>query len=181
MEMCRDSDRVVSLVEKFRLKKWFYIVSKYVSGGNLMDYCLRHGGDGHGEAHEQPSLSEDRIHYIFSQIAHGLHDMHKIGLIHRDLKHDNIFLSDNSKKPRIKIGDLGLTAYLKPDEVLIKFAGTKAFMAPEVLLDQPAGFYNDIYSLGVILYTLVANSLPFSEVFYVEGNEMHLLEQEIEF
>ena len=54
-------------------------------------------------------------------------------------------------------------------------------MAPEIILNQPAGLESDIYSLGVILYTLVATRLPFSEAFYKEGNEKKLLEQEVTF
>ena len=177
MELCQDSDRIVNLVEMFKLDGWVFIVSKYASGGDLLRYCLQHS-DG---ASDKAWLSEDRIHHIFSQIAHGIHDMHKIDLTHRDLKLINIFLSDDSRKPRIKIGDLGLAASLKPGEELIKRAGTKAFMAPEIILNQPAVFSSDIYSLGVILYTMIATHLPFSNGFYAEGNEKKLLEQEVSF
>ena len=92
--------------------------------------------------------------------------MHNVGLVHRDLKLLNIFLSDNSPTPRVKLGDLGLTARLAPGQKIVKRAGTSAFMAPEVMMEEPADFKSDIWSLGVILYTLVCSHLPFESKMY---------------
>ena len=82
--------------------------------------------------------------------------------MHRDLKHLNIFLSDLSEAPKVKIGDFGNSCLLKDDECIKKYAGTLGFMAPEVILDVPCDSKSDIWSLGVILYALIASSLPFS-------------------
>ena len=57
-------------------------------------------------------MTEECARHIFVQIARGLHDMHSIGLMHRDLKLLNIFLCDSSETPRVKLGDLGLSALL---------------------------------------------------------------------
>ena len=74
----------------------------------------------------------------------------------------NIFLSDQSENPKIKIGDFGLACKLGEDECIKKMAGTIGFMAPEVVQDEPSDFKSDIWSLGVILYALIGSGVPFS-------------------
>ena len=80
-------------------------------------------------------------------------------------------MCDASEKPRVKIGDLGLAAYIEPGSVYIKRAGTTAFMAPEVMLDQPTCSKSDIWSLGMILYTLLASHLPFASKYYQKADK----------
>ena len=111
----------------------------------------------------------------------GLRDMHEQNLVHRDLKLLNIFMCDSSEMPRVKLGDLGLAVCLKPGESIIKRAGTVAFMAPEVLAEQPTDFKSDIWSLGIILYTLLVSHLPFTSDLYTEKNQKELLQLEIPF
>ena len=81
--------------------------------------------------------------------------MHGLNLIHRDLKPLNIFLSDDSDMPRVKIGDLGLAVQIEPGDKIIHKVGTKGFMAPEVAQRGPYDFKADIYSLGLVLYTMI--------------------------
>ena len=92
----------------------------------------------------------------------GLAEVHNNGIVHRDLKHLNIFMSDLSDKPTVKIGDFGLSCHLEADECITKYAGTLAYMAPEIVKGEPADAKADIWSLGIILYTLLCGSLPFS-------------------
>ena len=77
------------------------------------------------------------------------------------MKHLNIFLSDNSVTPKVKIGDFGLACKLEKDECIRKMAGTIGFMAPEVIQDELADFKSDVWSLGVILYALISSGVPF--------------------
>ena len=82
--------------------------------------------------------------------------------MHRDLKYMNIFLSDTSEAPKVKIGDFGLACLLKDDECISKYAGTLGFMAPEVIQNLPCDSKSDIWSLGVIMYALIGSGVPFS-------------------
>ena len=107
-------------------------------------------------------LPEARAKHIVEQIARGLHDIHEQGIVHRDLKHLNIFLSDTSETPKIKIGDFGLACLLQEDECIRKVAGTIGFMAPEIVMDEPSDFKADIWSLGVMLYALLSSRVPFA-------------------
>lgn len=59
-----------------------------------------------------------------------------------------------------------MATHISANEMIAGRAGTVAFMAPEVMLEQPFDFKADIYSLGVILYTLIASKLPYADHFY---------------
>ena len=101
--------------------------------------------------------------------------MHDLGLMHRDLKLLNIFLTDDSEMPRVKIGDLGLAVQLAPGEKITKKAGTIGFMAPEVVLEEPCDFKSDIYSLGIILYILFRTTLPHESERYASSSLRQLM------
>ena len=102
--------------------------------------------------------------------------MHVQNLVHRDLKLLNIFMCDSSEMPRVKVGDLGLAVCLKPGESIIKRAGTVAFMAPEVLAEQPTDFKSDIWSLGCLLYEMAALQSPFYGQWQIKkGQDSNLL------
>ncbi len=98
--------------------------------------------------------------------------MHKVGIVHRDVKHLNVFIkapssqgrddTPSNRLPGVKVGDFGMAAKLKKNQMIEKIAGTVAFMAPEVLVGEPSNFKADVWSLGIILYHLTCARLPFS-------------------
>lgn len=90
--------------------------------------------------------------------------MHKAKIVHRDVKHLNIFIKDVDASATIKIGDFGMASKLEKDQSIDKVAGTIAFMAPEVVENKPSDFKADVWSLGIILHHLVSSKLPFSGV-----------------
>ena len=85
------------------IDKTHYIVTKYEAGQDLCNYS---------EAQGQDKLPELQVLKIFTQIALGLKDIHSQRIVHRDIKHKNILLSDSSKQPKVKITDFGLASYL---------------------------------------------------------------------
>jgi serine/threonine protein kinase len=129
-----------------------YIVLEYVDGEDLWKRIERLG-----------RLSEtEAIDYIV-QVAGGLHEAHKNGIIHRDIKPDNIFLTADDQA---KLGDLGLSKDLEEDLELTRpdrGLGTPNFIAPEQFADaKHAGVRCDIYSLGATLYMALTGQVPFS-------------------
>ncbi|KAL4400749.1 Cell cycle serine/threonine-protein kinase Cdc5/Msd2 [Malassezia pachydermatis] len=104
---------------------------------------------------------ESEARYFMVQILAGIQHMHNNSIIHRDLKLGNLMLD---KDMRVKIGDFGLAALLKyPEERKKTVCGTPNYIAPEILYDQGEGhsFEVDIWSVGVILYTLLVGRPPF--------------------
>ena len=82
-------------------------------------------------------------------------------MVHRDLKHRNIFLSEAGESPKVKIGDFGLSAKLPPGESIICNAGTTGYMAPETILEECSDSRVDVWSLGTILFALICSRMPF--------------------
>jgi tRNA A-37 threonylcarbamoyl transferase component Bud32 len=133
-----------------------YIVFEYLEGTLLTDEIYRVGG-----------LPVRRAVRIAQQIASALHAAHNAGIVHRDLKSDNIFLTDKDDAlDHVKVLDFGISRFLEVDDEQTRrgmVMGTPEFMAPEQItapdsVDRRA----DIYALGVILYEMVSARRPFS-------------------
>jgi len=111
-------------------------------------------------------LTENEAHEIACQLCAGLAEAHRSGVVHRDLKSANLFLCPTEDRGvRVVITDFGLAGVqAQSDEI----GGTPQYMAPELWRGEKASKASDIYSLGVILYELVAGRLPFAEGSAVE-------------
>lgn len=92
-------------------------------------------------------------------IAAGLAEAHRIDLIHRDLKPDNVLLTHRGIP---KIGDFGLAKRVTAGEAAQTLAGTPHFMAPELFHGEPATKASDVYALGVVYFQMLTGRLPFS-------------------
>jgi serine/threonine protein kinase len=129
-----------------------YIVMEFVDGEDMWARIDRLG-----------MLSEaEAVNYII-QVARGLHEAHKHGIIHRDIKPDNILLTLDGQA---KLADLGLSKDLEADLELTRpdrGIGTPNFIAPEQFHDaKNAGVRCDIYALGATLYMALTGQLPFA-------------------
>ena len=115
---------------------------------------------------------------IAVQAGEGLQDAHEAGVVHRDIKPHNIMLT---AKGQVKIMDFGLaqlsgrSRLTKPGTVL----GTQAYMAPEQLLGEETDYRSDIWALGVVLYEMLAQRLPF-EADYEQAVAYAILNEEPE-
>ena len=122
--------------------------------------------------HEAEMLPEDWTKRIVKQIANGLAHIHENNIVHRDMKHMNIFFSNTSDNPRVKIADFGLASRLSDSHRFVKKRlGTVGFMAPEVALEQPSDYKADVWSLGVIIFALISSKVPFQGVDHEETLE----------
>jgi len=134
-----------------------FIVLEYLEGTLLTDEIYRLGG-----------LPVRRALRIADQIASALYAAHNAGIVHRDLKSDNVFLTDKEDVMDIvKVLDFGISRFLEADDEKTKrgvVMGTPQFMAPEQITN-PAAVDNraDIYALGVILYEMLTARRPFAD------------------
>lgn len=147
------NDHVVQLYEVIDTADIMYIVMEYASGGELFDYIIAHG-----------HLEEYEACGILHQILHSLEYVHSHNIVHRDLKPENLLLD---KERKIKLIDFGLADDCSGGRRLegLEHGGSPSYLAPEVIIDDEdveIGFGVDIWSLGVVLYALLAGALPFS-------------------
>ncbi|MBZ0263477.1 protein kinase [bacterium] len=126
-----------------------HLVVEWVPGGSVADLLVKHG-----------AVSEREAVAIAVDILDGLSTAHKAGIIHRDIKPDNLLISHGGS---IKITDFGLSQFegspaLTQQGMVI---GTPAYMPPEVINTGNATVKSDLYSVGVTLYELVTGENPF--------------------
>lgn len=91
----------------------------------------------------------------------GVKYLHEFGIVHRDLKLENIMMSDSTDGAVPQIVDFGLAKIIGPSNTASEPFGTLGYVAPEVLRKQPYTFSCDVWSLGCIIYALLSGSLPF--------------------
>lgn len=148
-------ENIVTLFEYWRDQTGAYLVMRYISGCNLKQLL------------EQGRLDNQTVEKLLKQLGEALSHAHRKGIVHRDLKPANILVSDE--------GDLSLTDFgiARPvgavtddsDEV----SGTLPYMSPSQLRGEPPSTADDIFSLGIILYEMLAGEHPFAESLSAAG------------
>ena len=133
---------VIRLVSVFNEPNMVVLALEYASGGDLR---------GHLTSQPEKRLSERDAHTLFKQVVSGVSYAHKHHITHRDLKLENLLLSDAEHRV-VKITDFGLSRFCKPGELHRSSAGSLAYLPPEVLRGSSnAGPPIDVWALGVIL------------------------------
>ncbi|XP_066266848.1 testis-specific serine/threonine-protein kinase 3-like isoform X2 [Branchiostoma lanceolatum] len=145
-----DHPHVIKVHEIMELGPRVYIVMDYAGHGDLLEYIQLHG-----------AIAESKVRVMFRQLLTGVQYLHSRGIVHRDLKCENILLD---AKNNIKISDFGFAREMRQSELSRTFCGSAAYAAPEVLQGIPylAELY-DVWSLGVILYIMACGSMPFDD------------------
>jgi len=131
-----------------------FLVMEYLEGETLGQLMRR-----------RPDLPIELALVVAAEIASGLAASHSRGVIHRDVKPDNIFLvEDGASVRRAKVFDFGFARLQGGEGLTAKgfIVGTPEYMAPEQTLHDPTGHRTDIYGLGVVLYRMITGVLPFT-------------------
>lgn len=147
VSLTTDHPHMVRVLDVYEVKGRLHLVMERMEGGELFDAVV------------ESAFSEHRATGAIQQILSAIAYMHSKGIVHRDLKLENIMFQ-RADGERLKLMDFGLSSFLKRG-FLEGSCGTNDYMAPEVWDD----FYTeqcDIWSLGVLAYTLLSGNMPFS-------------------
>jgi len=146
-----DHPNIVKLLEAHETERKLYLFLELVGGTDLKTHILQ----------KNPEMQEKRL--IFHQLVSAIAFCHQNSIIHRDLKQTNILVDGDNNN--IKLIDFGLSNYTEEGKLRSTFCGSPAFAAPEMLTGtQYTGPEVDVWSLGVVLYLMITNKLPFESV-----------------
>jgi serine/threonine protein kinase len=142
---------IARLYEVIVTENLVWLVLEYCPGDELYNYLLKHG-----------ALPVDKVKRIFAQLVGAVAYVHSKSCVHRDLKLENILFD---KHENVKLVDFGFTReYESKASYLQTFCGTVCYSAPEMLKGEKyAGEKVDVWSLGIILYALLAGELPYDD------------------
>ncbi len=144
-----------------------FLVLEALPGESLGDYLKRHG-----------TMPKSMALHLLREAAVALSAVHRAGLVHRDIKPDNIYLVGKLDAPdSVKVLDFGMAHLVDDghDDSSTSILGTAQYMAPEQILVEPVDARTDIYGLGVVLFRAVTGHLPFDDV----KNKHHLLRHQL--
>ncbi|GAB4822348.1 hypothetical protein N2152v2_009394 [Parachlorella kessleri] len=144
-------DNIVKLLEVFEEKSKLYLIMEYCAGGDLAHYIRAH-----------KRVPEAVAQHFMQQLAAGLREMWSHHLVHRDLKPQNLLLEGPGPLARLKIADFGFARNLQPQGLAETLCGSPLYMAPEILHFHKYDAKADLWSVGAILFELVAGRPPFN-------------------
>ncbi|XP_047410231.1 sperm motility kinase 2B-like [Sciurus carolinensis] len=144
--MSLEHPSVAQLFQVIGTKKHIYMVMEHAGGGELLQHIAR-------------GMQEEEARRVFRQMVCAVGYCHHRGIVHRDLKPENIMLDARGD---IKLVDFGAATRFRPGQKLRRFWGTLPYLAPEtVVREEYEGPPVDVWSLGVILYFMLTQTLPF--------------------
>ncbi|KAK8050683.1 hypothetical protein PG994_012413 [Apiospora phragmitis] len=142
---------IVRFVDWFESRDKYYIVTELATGGELFDRIC-----------EQGKFTEKDASQTIKQVLGAVDYLHRNNVVHRDLKPENLLYLSKDPDSDLVLADFGIAKMLDTkDEVLTTMAGSFGYAAPEVMLKKGHGKPVDMWSMGVITYTLLCGYSPF--------------------
>eukprot|EP01098_Paradermamoeba_levis_P003892 TRINITY_DN1721_c0_g1_i1.p1 TRINITY_DN1721_c0_g1~~TRINITY_DN1721_c0_g1_i1.p1 ORF type:complete len:416 (-),score=130.17 TRINITY_DN1721_c0_g1_i1:91-1245(-) len=138
---------IISLRYSFQTKEKLYMILDFVNGGEIFTHLKKEG-----------RFSEERVRFYAAELSLALGYLHSHNVAYRDLKPENVLLDSEG---HIRITDFGLSKEVEKTIGTTTFCGTPEYLAPEVLKGEPHGVAVDWWSLGIMLFEMMASLPPF--------------------
>ncbi|XP_018111814.1 ribosomal protein S6 kinase, 90kDa, polypeptide 4 L homeolog isoform X1 [Xenopus laevis] len=151
LEHVRESPFLVTLHYAFQTEAKLHLILDYVSGGELFTHL-----------YQRDNFSEDAVRFYSGEVILALEHLHKLGVVYRDIKLENILLDSEG---HVVLTDFGLSKEFlsEEEERTYSFCGTTEYMAPEIIRGQGGhGKIVDWWSLGILIYELLTGASPFT-------------------
>lgn len=152
--LLRDQPFLVNLHHVFQNPSQLFLVLDYYAGGDIATQLSL-----------MSSFSEERTRFYAAEIIHGLGILHQYGIVYRDLKPENVLIGRDG---HIVLTDFGLSKIFSIDDVdeenvpsTQTFCGTAEYLAPEILLGERYTFVVDFWSLGTLLFEMLAGTVSY--------------------
>ncbi|XP_067894664.1 ribosomal protein S6 kinase alpha-5 isoform X2 [Heterodontus francisci] len=151
LKLCEVHPNIVKLHDVHHDQLHTFLVMELLKGGELLERIRK-----------KKHFSETEASYIMRKLVSAVSHMHDVGVVHRDLKPENLLYADDSDSTEIKVIDFGFARLKPPDNQPLKTpCFTLHYAAPELLKDDGYDESCDLWSLGVILYTMLSGKVPF--------------------
>eukprot|EP00117_Sycon_ciliatum_P044697 scpid19816/ scgid32205/ Serine/threonine-protein kinase 17A; DAP kinase-related apoptosis-inducing protein kinase 1 len=150
MNMCVDCMYVLKLVEVFDGGREFHLVEELAECGDLYSRCLA----------EENHAEENEVRNYIRQLIDALVFIHERNIVHCDIKPENVLVTRDDTD-NIRLVDFGLARVVSPKDKVCEIVGTTEYVAPEILSFEPIMAACDMWSLGVLAYTLLSGISPF--------------------
>lgn len=144
-------ENLLKLYDVFETNDRIYLVTEIVNGGPLFNWLES----------QNFQISEATSRLLTRDIARGLAYLHSYGIIHRDIKLENILLDTSGPCIKAKLIDYGLSCFLGPGQKTNEPVGTLKYVAPEIISRMQYREKIDCWSLGVIIFILLQGTVPF--------------------
>lgn len=143
-----DHKNIIKLYKVYEEEKYISLILEYVPHGNMLKRILK-----------KKKMSEKQVMLFSRNLFEVLSYIHSKGIIHRDLKLENILMTSNVGDSEFKLADFGLACYI--DKSLKSKSGSPGYMAPEILRGNTYSTKVDVFSAGIIIFILLTGTSPF--------------------
>jgi len=151
LKVCKHPN-VVQLYDVFEDRKNIFIIMELIQGEDLYEYLDK----------RDFKLPDIRVKQIAYSLSLGLNYLHTYGIMHRDIKLQNIMMTNNTDAAEPKLVDFGFAKILGPAVFENEYFGSQGYVAPEVIVKANYWIQIDVWSLAVVIYALYTGALPFA-------------------
>ena len=162
-------NNIVKLYDFYETSSEIYIIMEYIKGGTLKTYMKKN----------KENLNENTTKKIIFYLLNAINYLHKLKIIHSDIKPENIMFENEEDISTLKLIDFGLSSFNNKEN---EYCGTFLYMAPEILFNNKKLLTNeiDIWSVGIIMYQLLNKNIhPFLNKFELKKNKKDFLLQNL--